>query len=137
MDIVMITTIKLLVNGMVVIAVTSPIPTLKKRTSIAHLVTTAKSLMKIVLMSGLMMIFVMTTTTKLLVIGTVVIAVTSPIPTLKKRTSIAHLVTTAKSLNKIVLMFGLVMDIVMITTIKLPVNGMVVIAAVLLFLLLI
>ena len=75
MDIVMITTIKLLVNGMVVIAVTSPIPTLKKRTSIAHLVTTAKSLMKIVLMSGLMMIFVMTTTTKLLVNGMVVIAV--------------------------------------------------------------
>ena len=77
---------------------------------------------------------VMITTIKLLVNGMVVIAVTSPIPTLKKRTSIAHLVTTAKSLNKIVLMFGLVMDIVMITTIKLPVNGMVEIAALLLFL---
>merc|ERR1712051_300747 len=78
--------------------------------------------MKIVLMSGLVMDIVMTTTTKLLVIGTVVIAVTSPIPTLK-RTSIAHLVTTAKSLMKSVLMSGLMMIFVMTTTTKLLVIG--------------
>ena len=78
-------------------------------------------------MPGLMMVIAMTIITKLPVNGMVVIAVPKLIQ-IHTRTFTVQPVLHVKSHHQIVWMPGLVMDIVMMQTTKLPVNGMVEIA---------
>ena len=128
MSIVMTTITKKLVNGMAGIAVALLILT-QTRTDTVIIVKHVKLVDQFqdVFKPGLMMVIAMTITTKLNVNGMVVIAVPKLI-TLLTRTFTVQPVLHVKYHHQIVWMPGLVISIVMMSTTKLPVGGMVEIA---------
>ena len=124
MTIVMIIITKLPVNGMAEIAAMSLILK-KKRTNVARIALNVKYLPQIVWKHGLVMAIVMTTTTMQ---NANLILETAATTTFLKATNIVRIALNAKSLHQIAWKNGLVMAIVMITTIDLLVGLMVMIA---------
>ena len=126
MAIVMMVITMLPANGMAEIAVVSLIIVLKKKgTNIAKIALNVKYLPQIVWKHGLVMAIVMTTTTRL---NVNLILETAATITFSKAINIAMIALNAKSLHQIAWKNGLVMAIVMITTIELLVGLMVKIA---------